>query len=74
MALSLPRLPRGPAGPVALARQVTDLDGDPVAPLDVRTCLRHRSYWLASCDACRAARRLTLNAGDCSALNSRTRL
>jgi hypothetical protein len=61
MVLSLSQLPADPTRALALARRDADVGGDPVAPSDVRTCLRHRAYWLASCDACRAARRLTLN-------------
>lgn len=64
MALPLSALPRRPRRPLALARRDADVGAR------VLTCLRHRSYWLASCDDCRAARRATLNAGDCSALNS----
>jgi hypothetical protein len=58
MALPLYWLPRGAPGPLALASP--DVVVVPVPPTDVRTCTRHRSYWLASCQTCRAARRLTL--------------
>jgi hypothetical protein len=78
VALPLPRLPRGTdLRSLDLAPGLADLDrlaGGPVAPVDVRTCLRHRAYWLASCSACREARRLTLHCSPANSPNTPARL